>query len=88
MEKELEQKIKALKEFIKDKTDLGTANYVGGEIRKICGLVEAIRYTERMYSQEEVKYFLDRYRSQFRMDKNIDVKQSDFTQWFEKFKKK
>ena len=42
---------------------------------------------ERMYSEEEVKSFLDRYRSQFRMDKNIDVKQSDFIQWFEQFKK-
>jgi hypothetical protein len=41
-----------------------------------------------MYSEEEVKSFLDRYRSQFRMDKNIDVKQSDFIQWFEQFKKK
>jgi hypothetical protein len=42
---------------------------------------------EKMYSEEEVKSFLDRYRSQFRMDKNIDVKQSDFIQWFEQFKK-
>ena len=45
MENELEQKIKALKEFIKEKTDLGTANYVGKEIREICGMVEAIRST-------------------------------------------
>ena len=43
---------------------------------------------ERMYSEEEVKSFLDRYRSQFRIDKNVDIKQSDFIQWFEKFKKK
>ena len=43
---------------------------------------------ERMYSEEEVKSFLDRYRSQFRMDKNVDIKQSDFIQWFEQFKKK
>lgn len=42
MEKELEQKIKSLKEFIKEKTDLGTANYLGKEIREICGMVEAI----------------------------------------------
>jgi hypothetical protein len=47
MENELEQKIKALKEFIEDKTDLGTANYVGKEIREICGLVEAIRSAEK-----------------------------------------
>lgn len=46
MEKELEQKIKALKVFIKEKTDLGTANYVGKEIREICGMVEAICSTE------------------------------------------
>jgi uncharacterized protein YutD len=47
MEKELEQKIKELKEFIKEKTDLGTANYVGKEIREICGMVEAISSTEK-----------------------------------------
>jgi Cft2 family RNA processing exonuclease len=40
------------------------------------------------YSEEEVKSFLDRCRSQFRMDKNVDIKQSDFIQWFEQYKKK
>ena len=40
MEQEIEKKIKDLKEFIKQKTDQGTANYLGAEIRKICGMVE------------------------------------------------
>ena len=38
---ELEKKIKYLKEFIKEKTDQGTANYLGTEIREICGMVES-----------------------------------------------
>jgi hypothetical protein len=37
---EIEKKIKDLKEFIKQKTDQGTANYLGKEIREICGMVE------------------------------------------------
>ena len=37
---ELDKKIKDLKEFIKQKTDQGTANYLGKEIREICGMVE------------------------------------------------
>jgi hypothetical protein len=36
----LEKKIKDLKDFIKEKTDQGTANYLGKEIREICGMVE------------------------------------------------
>ena len=40
MEEEIEKKIKYLKEFIKEKTDLGTANYVCEELRKLCGMVE------------------------------------------------
>lgn len=34
---ELEQKIKDLKEFIREKTDLDTANYLEQQIREICG---------------------------------------------------
>lgn len=37
---EIDKKIKALKDFIKQKTDQGTANYLGKEIREICGMVE------------------------------------------------
>ena len=37
---EINKKIKDLKKFIKEKTDLGTANYLGKEIREICGIVE------------------------------------------------
>jgi peptide subunit release factor 1 (eRF1) len=40
MEHEIEKKIKDLKEFIKQKTDQGTANYLGKELRKLCGMVE------------------------------------------------
>ena len=48
MEDVLEQKIKALKEFIREKTDLGTANYLGEQIREICGIVEAICLSEKV----------------------------------------
>ena len=41
-EEQLEKKIKDLKEFIKEKTDQGTANYMCEEIRKICGLVDTL----------------------------------------------
>lgn len=34
---ELEQKIKNLKEFIREKADLDTANYLEQQIREICG---------------------------------------------------
>jgi len=37
---ELDKKINDLKEFIKQKTDQGAANYLGKEIREICGMVE------------------------------------------------
>jgi hypothetical protein len=37
---DIEKKIKDLKKFIKQKTDQGTANYLGKEIREICGMVE------------------------------------------------
>ena len=40
MEQEIEKKIKDLKDFIKQKTDQGTANYLVKEIREICGMVE------------------------------------------------
>jgi hypothetical protein len=42
---ELEKKIKDLKEFIKEKTDQGTANYLGKEIREICGMVESEQFS-------------------------------------------
>jgi len=42
LEEEIEKKIKDLKEFIKEKTDQGTANYMCEEIRKICGLVDTL----------------------------------------------
>ena len=40
MEHEIEKKIRDLKEFIKQKTDQGTANYLGKELRELCGMVE------------------------------------------------
>jgi hypothetical protein len=57
-------------------------------IRRLAFMNGSKWQAERSYSEEEVKSFLDRYRSQFRMDKNVDIKQSDFIQWFNKFKKK
>ena len=42
---ELDKKIKDLKDFIKQKTDQGTANYLGKEIREICGMVETEQLT-------------------------------------------
>jgi hypothetical protein len=53
------------------------------------GFIEGAKYQAAiMYSEEEVKSFLDRYRSQFRMEKNVNIQQGDFIQWFNKFKKK
>ena len=40
---ELGKKIKDLKDFIKQKTDQGTANYIVKEMREICGMVESER---------------------------------------------
>lgn len=42
MENDLEQKIKDLKTFIESKTDLGVSNYLGNQIREICGMVETM----------------------------------------------
>lgn len=54
-ENKLEQKIKELKKFIEKKTDLGTANYLGQEIRDICGMVESITKNENTYPLEFVR---------------------------------
>jgi translation initiation factor 2 beta subunit (eIF-2beta)/eIF-5 len=68
-------------------TDLDYGEYAEYGFEK--GFIDGAKWqAERMYSEEEVKSFLDRYRSQFRMDKNINIKQSDFIQWFEQFKNK
>ena len=54
MEKDLEQKIKDLKKFIELKTDLGVANYLGKELREICGMVETMtrECIEQYYLQQ------------------------------------
>ena len=49
---ELEKKIKDLKEFIKEKTDQGTANYLGKEIREICGMVESEQFSLHVVSHQ------------------------------------
>jgi hypothetical protein len=49
---EIEKKIKDLKEFIKQKTDQGTANYLGKEIREICGMVETEQSSITAVSQQ------------------------------------
>jgi hypothetical protein len=51
MEQEIEKKIKDLKDFIKQKTDQGTANYLVKEIREICGMVE----TEALSQHDVIK---------------------------------
>lgn len=53
---ELDKKIKELKIFIKEKTDQGTANYLGKEIREICGMVESIKLRSEDTSSPE--YYL------------------------------
>jgi hypothetical protein len=52
-----------------------------------CFVEGATHQAEKMYSEEEVKSFLDRYRSQFGMDRNVNIQQGDFIQWFNKWKK-
>ena len=57
MENEIEKKIKDLKEFIKLKTDQGTANYLGKELRELCGMVEteALRIPDVVGRRELLK---------------------------------
>jgi hypothetical protein len=43
---------------------------------------------ERMYSEEEVFQFFEKYREDFPIHRNIQVLPSLFEQWFEQFKKK
>lgn len=38
--KDIHNKLKNLKDFIKSKTDLGTTNYIMKEINEVCGMVE------------------------------------------------
>ena len=56
MEHEIEKKIKDLKEFIKQKTDQGTANYLGKELRELCGMVEteALRIHDVVWRSEQL----------------------------------
>ena len=59
MEEEIEKKIKDLKKFIKQKTDQGTANYLGKEIRELCGMVEtqALNQHDVSWRSELLKAF-------------------------------
>lgn len=61
---ELDKKIKDLKEFIKQKTDQGTANYLGKEIREICGMVETEQCNIDLVSGcfSFAKYFKENYK--------------------------
>ena len=52
----LEKKIKDLKEFIKEKTDQGTANYLGKEIREICGIVESKQFSLQVVKPQLVLF--------------------------------
>lgn len=58
---DVNKKIKDLKKFIKDKTDQGTANYVGKEIREICGLVESESRKGSIVIDEWIPFNQDNY---------------------------
>lgn len=57
MEEEIEKKIKDLKEFIKQKTDQGTANYLGKEIRELCGMVETQALSQHDVSGRSEQFY-------------------------------
>ena len=63
MEHEIEKKIKDLKEFIKQKTDQGTANYLGKELRELCGIVEmeALRIHNVSNNEVVLKAFVEEF---------------------------
>jgi molecular chaperone GrpE (heat shock protein) len=48
----------------------------------------AKRQSKRMYSEENVFQFFEKYREDFSIHRNIQVLPSQFEQWFEQFKKK
>jgi hypothetical protein len=52
----IDKKIRELKEFITARTDIGTANYVGEEIREICGMVET-EQTEYHTEKDDMKWW-------------------------------
>jgi uncharacterized protein YutD len=92
---ELDKKIKDLKDFIKEKTDQGTANYLGKEIREICGMVE----TEQLNIHSVSKSFRDKEQFielakmiEIHIQKSVDYKASIglgyFTERFNKVYKK
>jgi len=43
--------------------------------------------SERMYSEEEVFKFFEKYREDFSIHRNMQVLESQFTKWFSQFKK-
>ena len=82
-------KILIKNEFLEKDTSYSIESYKISEKGKSYRFREKIIIKkEPTYSEEEVNFFLNRYRSQFRMDRNVDVKQGDFIQWFDKYKKK
>jgi hypothetical protein len=91
----------AMKDFIKEKQEILEEAYLNQLIdegnkeftldRKLAKDV-AIKYAnwqaERMYSEENVFQFFEKYREDFSIHRNIQVLPSQFEQWFEQFKKK
>ena len=58
----IDKKIKDLKDFIKEKTDQGTANYLAKEIREICGMVESEQLLiQRVSNQRELLEAYDKF---------------------------
>lgn len=57
-------------------------------IRKLAFMKGAKWKAERMYSEEEVKALFKQYQNAFPLHRGIQVLDSEFTEWFNQFKKK
>lgn len=68
----------------RDVNDLNDVADVVDELnREVCRLKR-----EKMYSEENVFQFFEKYREDFSIHRNIQVLDSQFKEWFEQFKKK
>jgi len=72
--------------IIKNATPTQGADGVYYHYSEVCKLLKL--QAERMYSEENVFQFFEKYREDFPIHRNIQVLPSQFEQWFEQFKKK
>jgi hypothetical protein len=72
--------------IIKNATPTQGADGVYYHYSEVCKLLKL--QAERMYSEENVFQFFEKYREDFSIHRNIQVLPSQFEQWFEQFKKK